>query len=63
MLVDAQKARNLKVHTISDTALNGSPSLQETLETWLAGRTEEVIVGIEVRHDGTNYFATILYTE
>lgn len=44
MLTDAQKARSLKVHTISAT---DRATLESDLQAWLDGRTEEVVVGVE----------------
>jgi len=61
MLIEPQRARDIKVELFEETTL---ALLQDSLSEWLELREEETVIGISFEADGsTSYIAFVLYTE
>lgn len=62
MLIDPQRARDLKVEIFEQST---AIALEEELQEWLESREEEDLVGVDFDVDltGPKYLAYVLYTE
>lgn len=64
MLIEAQKARDLKLELFEQAT---QEELQDELQEWLSSRAEEIIVGVSFdasTDDATpSYRAQVFYTE